>query len=106
MKRRDTKALKQQLADCLGEDGKDYWRKLGEFLSLKCSKEALDLTAQSVFTTPQQIKIHNKLLVSIMYNLMPTVPTPVGVDADFIVKSFKRRKAQVMKSIIIFRTFL
>jgi hypothetical protein len=56
--RKDTKKLKQQLADSLGEGGKSYWKLLGEFLKGHCSKETLDNMAQKVFQTQQQGK-HN-----------------------------------------------
>lgn len=55
--RKDTLLLKQQLADALGEDGKVYWNKLSEFLNCKCSKEALDSIALSLFTDPLQSKL-------------------------------------------------
>ena len=52
--RRDTKTLKQQLADSLGENGKEYWKKLKEFLASKCSKKDLDDIALRLFTDPLQ----------------------------------------------------
>ena len=29
-----------------------------------------------------------------MFNLTPNIPTPLGIDQDFVIKNFKRRKAQ------------
>lgn len=52
--RKNTLELKQELADSLGEDGKDYWIKLGEFLKGQCSKAELDSISLQVFTTPFQ----------------------------------------------------
>ena len=52
--RRSTLLLKQELADSLGEDGKDYWIKLGEFLRGQCSKAELDSVGLQVFTAPYQ----------------------------------------------------
>jgi hypothetical protein len=34
------------------------------------------------------------LLSAILFNLTPNIPTPEGVDQDFVIKNFKRRKAQ------------
>jgi hypothetical protein len=52
--RKDIQSLKQQLADALGENGKDYWLKLKDFLAFKCSKQELESVALSLFTTPIQ----------------------------------------------------
>ncbi|KAJ3350344.1 hypothetical protein HDU91_006261, partial [Kappamyces sp. JEL0680] len=93
-KRIDIVSLKQQLADALGENGKAYWEKLQDFLSFKCTKQELDLVALSFFTTPIQVRIHNKLLMAILHNLSPQVANPVGVDQDFVIKNHKKRKGQ------------
>ncbi|KAI8897805.1 transcriptional coactivator Hfi1/Transcriptional adapter 1 [Globomyces pollinis-pini] len=90
--RKDTLYLKQQLADSLGESGRDYWKQLGEFLACRTTKEELDEVSSTTFTTPHQIKLHNKLISSILFNLNPQVPVPEGVDSDFVVKNPYKRK--------------
>ncbi len=54
MMRKNTLQLKQELADSLGENGKDYWIKLGDFLVGKCSKKHLDSVSLKLFTDPYQ----------------------------------------------------
>ncbi|KAJ3271854.1 hypothetical protein HDV01_006139 [Terramyces sp. JEL0728] len=97
--RKNTLQLKQELADLLGDSGKEYWQQLSDFLNNKCTKRALyqisnfsDETALAVFTTPQQAKIHNKLILCILYNLSPHLPPPVGEDTDFVIKNPNKRK--------------
>ncbi|KAJ3312856.1 hypothetical protein HDV04_002666 [Boothiomyces sp. JEL0838] len=90
--RKNTLQLKQELADLLGDSGKEYWQQLSDFLNNKCTKRALDETALAVFTTPQQAKIHNKLILCILYNLSPHLPPPVGKDTDFVIKNPNKRK--------------
>ena len=92
MQRKDTILLKQQLADSLGESGLEYWKKLGDFLQLKTSKKELDELALTIFTLPQQAKIHNKLITSILYNTLPNLPKPVGAaNCEFSGKISKKQ---------------
>ena len=52
--RKNTLQLKQELADSLGENGREYWVKLGEFMAGKCSKASLDSIAFHHFQDPYQ----------------------------------------------------
>jgi hypothetical protein len=45
------------------------------------------------------VKIHNRLLLSILYNLNPSIPKPIGIDKDFVVKNYKKRKGQVYNDV-------
>ena len=47
----------EQLADSLGEAGKDYWTVLKSFMAGNCSKDELDAKSAAVFTTPHQGKL-------------------------------------------------
>lgn len=83
----DTQALKQQLADTLGDSGKEYWKTLSLFMKGRCSKETLDQVSLAIFTTPHQTKLLNKLITAILYNVSSEVSNPVGVDTEFVVKT-------------------
>ncbi|KAI8914211.1 transcriptional coactivator Hfi1/Transcriptional adapter 1 [Gorgonomyces haynaldii] len=110
--RKDTVGLKQQLADALGESGKDYWTKLGEFLQGKATKQELDQTAKLVILTPHQEHLHNQLLLSILHNVQHSVPRPSGpTDGGYVVRNHSlskrvRRKTEEINPLQLKKRFL
>lgn len=92
--RKDTVKLKQELADALGVQGKSYWGKLSLFLAGRCTKSQLDSVAQIALTTHHEVKLHNRLISSILYNCQMDVPEPVGDGStDYVVKTtYGKRK--------------
>jgi Ulp1 family protease len=90
--RKEITSLKQQLADSLGDMAKDYWNALQDYLLQKITKQELDNVLMTLFTTPQQAKLHNKLIYIILMNTTMMAPLPQGADLDFSAQNPRKRQ--------------
>ncbi|KAJ3299894.1 hypothetical protein HK104_006251 [Borealophlyctis nickersoniae] len=95
--RKDTLAIKRQLAGMLGGKGETYWAKFREFMAGKCVKAEFDRVAAGLGA--KTVKIHNSLILAILHNVQPEVPSPSGVpDRGFTLApadtSGQKRKAE------------
>jgi hypothetical protein len=90
--RKEIGSLKQQLADSLGDMAKDYWNALQDFLIQKTTKQEFDNTLMTLFTTPQQATLHNKLIYTILSNTTLMAPLPKGSDHDFSAQNPRKRQ--------------
>jgi hypothetical protein len=66
--RKQVMVLKQLLADSLGAMAYDYWSTLLNYFSNKITKQQLD--GLLLYLTPEQQKLHNKLLMNIVTNTL------------------------------------
>ncbi|KAL2914952.1 hypothetical protein HK105_205495 [Polyrhizophydium stewartii] len=83
----DTVAIKQELADALGRNAPLYWTKLRSFMAGHCSKSEFDSVALGLLSA-HQARLHNKLIMAIVYNLQAGVPLPSGPPSlDFVAKN-------------------
>ncbi|WVR06236.1 hypothetical protein IAU60_003266 [Kwoniella sp. DSM 27419] len=77
--RMDTHAIKQELHDALGEDGLPYWKALNGYLLGQIGRGELEVMVKSWFKG-EKVKLHNKLLLSLLNNASapPASHTPVS----------------------------
>ncbi|KAI8979228.1 transcriptional regulator of RNA polII, SAGA, subunit-domain-containing protein [Mycotypha africana] len=73
--RQDVLALKQQLADALGENGPLYWDALKEFVMGKLNRQEFDFYA-NLYLSRQNAYLHNAFILSTVHNAQTNTPPP------------------------------
>lgn len=87
--RKDTVQIKNELADALGPNASTYWTTLKRFLSGSYSKPEFDALAANLLGL-HQAKLHNQLIMALLYNLQTDVAVPQGKpDTEFEAKNDK-----------------
>ncbi|KAI7863954.1 transcriptional regulator of RNA polII, SAGA, subunit-domain-containing protein [Spinellus fusiger] len=88
--RQDVIALKQQLADALGENGQLYWDALRDFIVGKLNRQEFDFYA-SLYLSRQHAHLHNAFILSTIHNAQISVPPP---SRDRAVGWAKRKRGK------------
>ncbi|KAJ1984039.1 hypothetical protein H4R34_000901 [Dimargaris verticillata] len=65
--RRDAIALKQQLADALGDNGPQYWKALTEFVTGKLNRQEFDFYA-NLYIPAHHVHLHNAFILATIHN--------------------------------------
>ncbi|KAI8880654.1 hypothetical protein K501DRAFT_335235 [Backusella circina FSU 941] len=73
--RQDVLALKQQLADALGENGPLYWDALRDFVMGKLNRQEFDFYA-NLYLSRQNAHLHNAFILSTVHNAQSNTPPP------------------------------
>ncbi|KAI8053683.1 transcriptional regulator of RNA polII, SAGA, subunit-domain-containing protein [Gilbertella persicaria] len=73
--RQDVLALKQQLADALGENGPLYWDALRDFVMGKLNRQEFDFYA-NLYLSRQNAHLHNAFILSTVHNAQANTPPP------------------------------
>ncbi|GAA5810759.1 hypothetical protein MFLAVUS_004185 [Mucor flavus] len=73
--RQDVLALKQQLADALGENGPLYWDALRDFVMGKLNRQEFDFYA-NLYLSRQNAYLHNAFILSTVHNAQTNTPPP------------------------------
>ncbi|ORZ24718.1 transcriptional regulator of RNA polII, SAGA, subunit-domain-containing protein [Absidia repens] len=73
--RKDVMALKQQLADCLGDNGPHYWDALRDFCYGKLNRQEFDFYA-NLYLSRQHAHLHNAFILSTIHNAQSATPPP------------------------------
>ncbi|SAM04938.1 hypothetical protein [Absidia glauca] len=73
--RKDVMALKQQLADCLGDNGPLYWDALRDFVMGKLNRQEFDFYA-NLYLSRQHAHLHNAFILSTIHNAQSATPPP------------------------------
>ncbi|KAI7907547.1 transcriptional coactivator Hfi1/Transcriptional adapter 1 [Cokeromyces recurvatus] len=73
--RQDVLALKQQLADALGENGPLYWDALRDFVMGKLNRQEFDFYA-NLYLSRQNAHLHNAFILSTVHNAQMNTPPP------------------------------
>ncbi|KAI8981091.1 transcriptional regulator of RNA polII, SAGA, subunit-domain-containing protein, partial [Pilobolus umbonatus] len=73
--RQDVLALKQQLADALGENGPLYWDALRDFVMGKLNRQEFDFYA-NLYLSRQHAHLHNAFILSTVHNAQTDTPPP------------------------------
>ncbi|ORX43008.1 hypothetical protein DM01DRAFT_1340872 [Hesseltinella vesiculosa] len=73
--RKDVMALKQQLADCLGDNGPLYWDALRDFVMGKLNRPEFDFYA-NLYLSRQHAHLHNAFILSTIHNAQLDAPPP------------------------------
>ncbi|KAI8353646.1 transcriptional regulator of RNA polII, SAGA, subunit-domain-containing protein [Choanephora cucurbitarum] len=73
--RQDVLALKQQLADALGENGPLYWDALRDFVMGKLNRQEFDFYA-NLYLNRQHAHLHNAFILSTVHNAQANTPPP------------------------------
>lgn len=66
--RKNTLHMRNKLANVLGDKGKEYWAKFKNFINGRCSKREFDATMLRALRKRDSVKLHNELLLAIIYN--------------------------------------
>ncbi|KAI8800438.1 transcriptional regulator of RNA polII, SAGA, subunit-domain-containing protein [Cladochytrium replicatum] len=93
--RQDTVAIKQELADGLGEHASVYWQALKDFLGGKYTRAQFDAKVSSIMDK-RLVSLHNKFIFAIFHNVQRAVPLPTGPQStDFTPRADSaKRKAE------------
>ncbi|KAF7724781.1 hypothetical protein EC973_000737 [Apophysomyces ossiformis] len=73
--RQDVLALKQQLADALGENGPLYWDALRDFVMGRLNRQEFDFYA-NLYLSRQHAHLHNAFILSTIHNAQSATPPP------------------------------
>ncbi|KAL1927512.1 hypothetical protein VTP01DRAFT_3749 [Rhizomucor pusillus] len=73
--RQDVLALKQQLADALGENGPLYWDALKDFVAGKLNRSEFNYYA-NLYLTQEHAHLHNAFILSTVHNAQTATPPP------------------------------
>ncbi|KAI9246373.1 transcriptional regulator of RNA polII, SAGA, subunit-domain-containing protein [Sporodiniella umbellata] len=73
--RQDVLAIKQQLADALGENGPLYWDALREFVMGKLNRQEFDFYA-NLYLSRDNAHLHNAFILSTVHNAQTNTPPP------------------------------
>ncbi|KAG1076588.1 hypothetical protein G6F42_025429 [Rhizopus arrhizus] len=73
--RQDVLALKQRLADALGENGPLYWDALRDFVMGKLNRQEFDFYA-NLYLSRQHAHLHNAFILSTVHNAQTNTPPP------------------------------
>ncbi|KAI8073814.1 transcriptional regulator of RNA polII, SAGA, subunit-domain-containing protein [Gongronella butleri] len=73
--RKDVMALKQQLADCLGDNGPLYWDALRDFVMGKLNRQEFDFYA-NLYLSRHHAHLHNAFILSTIHNAQLDAPPP------------------------------
>ncbi|CDH52474.1 predicted protein [Lichtheimia corymbifera JMRC:FSU:9682] len=73
--RQDVLALKQQLADALGENGPLYWDALKDFVAGKLNRQEFDFYA-NLYLSRENAYLHNAFILSTIHNAQAAHPPP------------------------------
>ncbi|KAG0165711.1 hypothetical protein DFQ28_008384 [Apophysomyces sp. BC1034] len=73
--RQDVMALKQQLADALGENGPLYWDALRDFVMGRLNRQEFDFYA-NLYLSRQHAHLHNAFILSTIHNAQSATPPP------------------------------
>ncbi|CEP07333.1 hypothetical protein [Parasitella parasitica] len=73
--RQDVLALKQRLADALGENGPLYWDALRDFVMGKLNRQEFDFYA-NLYLSRQNAYLHNAFILSTVHNAQTNTPPP------------------------------
>ncbi|KAG2178746.1 hypothetical protein INT43_001592, partial [Umbelopsis isabellina] len=74
--RQDVLALKQQLADALGENGPLYWDSLREFITGKLNRQEFDYFAHQ-YVKKNNAHLHNAFILATIHNALSDAPPPL-----------------------------
>ncbi|KAI9207291.1 transcriptional regulator of RNA polII, SAGA, subunit-domain-containing protein [Polychytrium aggregatum] len=75
--RRDTIAIKIELANLLGESGPQYWAAFKEFLGGKIKREKFDAQVSGILKG-KAATLHNNLIIGLIHNAQKGVLPPAG----------------------------
>ncbi|CEI92775.1 hypothetical protein RMCBS344292_07028 [Rhizopus microsporus] len=73
--RQDVLAIKQQLADALGENGPLYWDALRDFVMGRLNRQEFDFYA-NLYLSRQHAHLHNAFILSTVHNAQTDTPPP------------------------------
>ncbi|KAI7853418.1 transcriptional regulator of RNA polII, SAGA, subunit-domain-containing protein [Circinella umbellata] len=73
--RQDVIALKQRLADALGENGPLYWDALKDFVAGKLNRQEFDFYA-NLYLSQENAYLHNAFILSTVHNAQTATPPP------------------------------
>ncbi|KAI9029856.1 transcriptional coactivator Hfi1/Transcriptional adapter 1 [Phycomyces nitens] len=88
--RQDVIALKQLLADALGENGPLYWDALRDFVIGKLNRQEFDFYA-NLYLSRSHAHLHNAFILSTIHNAQTAVPPP---SRDRAVGWAKRKRGK------------
>ncbi|KAI9319709.1 transcriptional regulator of RNA polII, SAGA, subunit-domain-containing protein [Dichotomocladium elegans] len=71
--RQDVLAIKQQLADALGENGPLYWDSLKDFVAGKLNRQEFDFYA-NLYLSQENAYLHNAFILSTVHNAQTAYP--------------------------------
>ncbi|KAK9722392.1 hypothetical protein K7432_002696 [Basidiobolus ranarum] len=86
--RQDVLALKQKLADTLGENGPLYWNALKDFVTGKLNRQEFDFYA-NLYIPREHVKLHNAFILANISNAQKAAPPPPSQRST---KWLKRKK--------------
>ncbi|RUS14205.1 transcriptional regulator of RNA polII, SAGA, subunit-domain-containing protein [Endogone sp. FLAS-F59071] len=75
--RQDLLALKQQLADALGDNGPQYWDALRDFVTGKLNRQEFDFYA-NLYLSRQNAPLHNAFILATIHNAQKDAPPPAN----------------------------
>ncbi|KAJ1653127.1 hypothetical protein IWQ61_006694, partial [Dispira simplex] len=84
----DALAIKQQLADALGENGPLYWRALTDFITGKLNRQEFDFYA-NLYIPADQVHLHNSFILATIHNAHHNDQPP---DVECTVEWSRKRK--------------
>ncbi|KAI9497850.1 transcriptional regulator of RNA polII, SAGA, subunit-domain-containing protein [Zychaea mexicana] len=73
--RQDVIALKQRLADALGDNGPLYWDALKDFVAGKLNRQEFDFYA-NLYLSHENAYLHNAFILSTVHNAQTATPPP------------------------------